>query len=134
MSKLVATTFVTLDGVMQAPGGPDEDTSGGFQHGGWLVPHFDADTGAFMDEVFERAGSFLLGRKTYEIFVGHWPHVTDEDDPIASRLNSLPKHVASRSLENAEWQHSTVIRDVPAEVAALKEKPGGELQVTGVAT
>jgi dihydrofolate reductase len=131
MAKLVVTTFVTLDGVMQAPGGPDEDRDGGFEHGGWLVPHFDDATGAFMDEVFRRAGSFLLGRRTYDIFTGHWPHVTDEDDVVASRLNSLPKYVASRSMENAEWQNSTVIRDVPREVAALKEQPGGELQVHG---
>jgi dihydrofolate reductase len=131
MAKLVVTTFVTLDGVMQAPGGPGEDTSGGFEHGGWLVPHFDDDTGAFMDKVFERADSFLLGRKTYEIFVGHWPHVTDEADPIASALNSLPKHVASRTLESAEWRPSTLIRDVPAEVTVLKAASGGELQVHG---
>ena len=129
--KLSVTTFLTLDGVMQAPGGPDEDRSGGFEHGGWAFPHFDDDTNAFMVEVFERAESFLLGRKTYDIFTGHWPQVTDEDDPIASRLNALPKYVASRSLEKADWQNSTVIRDVPTEVAALKEQPGGELQVHG---
>jgi dihydrofolate reductase len=131
MAKLVVTTFVTLDGVMQAPGGPDEDRSGGFEHGGWLVPHFDDATGAFMTEVFERPSSFLLGRKTYDIFSRYWPQVTDENDPIASRLNSLPKYVASRTLENADWQNSTVIRDVPNDVAKLKEQQDGELQVHG---
>jgi dihydrofolate reductase len=131
MGKLVVTTFITLDGVMQAPGGPDEDRSGGFEHGGWLAPHFDDDGGSFMVEVFERSGSFLLGRKTYEIFSGYWPHQTDENNPIASRLNALPKYVASRSLEQADWQGSTVIRDVPTEVAKLKEAEDGELQVHG---
>ena len=131
MSKLVVTTFVTVDGVYQAPGGPEEDRSGGFEQGGWLAPHFDAAGGAFMDEVFSRAGSFLLGRKTYEIFAGCWPQVTDASNPVASALNRLPKYVASRSLEKAEWEHSTVIRDVASEVAALKEQPAGELQVHG---
>ena len=131
MSKLVATTFVTVDGVYQAPGGPEEDRSGGFEQGGWLAPHFDEAGGAFMGDVFSRAGSFLLGRKTYEIFAGYWPQVTDENNPVASALNRLPKYVASRSLEKADWQHSTVIRDVASEVAALKEQPSGELQVHG---
>src|SRR5918912_2191265 len=131
MSKLVVTTFVTLDGVYQGPGVPDEDRSGGFEQGGWLVPYFEEATGAFMGQVFERAGSFLLGRKTYEIFAGYWPQVTDENNPVASALNRLPKYVASRSLESADWQHSTVIRDVASEVAVLKERPGGELQVHG---
>ena len=131
MSKLVVTTFVTLDGVYQAPGGPEEDRSGGFEQGGWLVPHFDDTTGAFMGEVFGRAGSFLLGRRTYEIFAGYWPQVSDQNNPVASALNRLPKYVASRTLEKVEWEHSTLIRDVPTEVAALKEQPGGELQVHG---
>jgi dihydrofolate reductase len=131
MAKLVVTTFVTLDGVMQAPGGPDEDRSGGFEHGGWLAPHFDEEDGAFMVEVFDRAEAFLLGRKTYEIFSSYWPHVTDEGNPIASGLNSLPKYVASSTLEKADWHNSTVIRDVPAEVEALKRELDGELQVHG---
>ena len=131
MGKLVVNTFVTLDGVMQAPGGPDEDRSGGFTHGGWLAPYFDEEGGAFVGEVFERVEAFLLGRRTYDIFSAYWPQHADENDPIASRLNALPKYVASRTLERADWQNSTVIRDVPEEVAALKERPGGELQVHG---
>jgi dihydrofolate reductase len=133
MSKLVVTAFVTLDGVVQAPGAPGEDPSGGFDHGGWQVPFFDDATGAFIGEVFERAGCFLLGRKTYDIFAGFWPNITDEGNVIATRLNSLPKYVASRSLDTATWQHSTLIQDVPAEVMALKEQSGGELQVHGSA-
>src|SRR3990170_599015 len=104
--KLTMTTFLSLDGVMQAPGGPNEDRSGGFPHGGWLVPYADADMGAVVDEAFAAAEAFLLGRKTYEIFAAHWPRVTDPADPIASRLNRLPKHVASRTLQDVSWEGS----------------------------
>jgi dihydrofolate reductase len=133
MSKLTMTTFLTLDGVMQAPGAPKEDPSGAFSHGGWLVPYADADMGRFMTEVFARAGAFLLGRTTYEIFAAHWPRVADPTDPIAAALNKLPKHVASKTLAKVEWTNASLVRDVAGEVAALKEKYAGELQVHGSA-
>jgi len=133
MSKLTMTTFVTLDGVMQAPGGPTEDPSGGFEHGGWLVPHFDDDMGKFITEVFERADAFLLGRKTYQIFAGHWPRVTDPADPVASRLNALPKHVVSKTLDAVSWNNSALVRDVASEIAAIKRRYSRELQVHGSA-
>jgi dihydrofolate reductase len=132
MSELTVTTFMSLDGVMQAPGGPNEDPSNGFEHGGWLVPHVDDVFGAFMNGVFDRAGAFLLGRTTYEIFANHWPRVTDPTDPIASRLNALPKYVASTTLKETPWHNSTLLgADVVRELRALKERPGKELQVHG---
>src|SRR5262245_11917214 len=109
MAKLTITTFITLDGVMQAPGGREEDTSGGFTHGGWLVPHFDDDTGAFIGDIFSRVDAFLLGRGTYQIFSGYWPKVTDPADPVAGALNTLPKHVVSRTLDKADWKNSAVV-------------------------
>jgi dihydrofolate reductase len=131
MGKLTATSFVSLDGVMQAPGGPSEDRSGGFAHGGWVIPLFDDALGGFMVEVFGRAGAFLLGRGTWQIFASHWRRVTDPADPIAGPLNRLPKFVASRTLQRADWAGSTIVRDVAGELERLKGTTPGELQVHG---
>ncbi|MFF7258900.1 dihydrofolate reductase family protein [Streptomyces sp. NPDC008159] len=132
MGKLVSTVFVTLDGVYQAPGGPEEDTRGGFEHGGWSFPYADDDFGKFVEESFGRVGAFLLGRRTYDIFASYWPKMTDPADPVAGKLNTLPKYVASTTLTDPEWSGTTVIRgDLVDEVTALKERTDGELQVHG---
>jgi dihydrofolate reductase len=130
--KLTVTTFLSLDGVMQAPGAPDEDRSGNFRHGGWLVPYADADMGRIVTDVFAKTDAFLLGRKTYEIFAAHWPRVTDPDDPVATALNRLPKYVVSRTLAKAEWHSSTLIRgDIAKQVAELKQRHGREILIQG---
>lgn len=132
MAKLVVGTFLSLDGVMQAPGGPDEDREGGFDHGGWSVGYWDDSMGPVMDEQSSQLGSLLLGRKTYEIFAAHWPLVTDEEDQMAALLNSAPKYVASKTLDSVDWNNSTLIKgDVAKEVAKLKGQPGNEIQVHG---
>jgi dihydrofolate reductase len=132
MRKVVVGTFLTLDGVMQAPGGPDEDRDGGFEHGGWLVPYFDEKFGEVMTEWTKRAGAFLLGRKTYEIFAASWPKSTDPADEIADALNNRPKFVASRTLTRVEWTNSRLLEgDVATAVAQLKAQEGDEIQVHG---
>src|SRR5262245_35443143 len=117
---------------MQAPGAPDEDLDGGFEHGGWSFPYADGDFGAAIEGWFGSAGAFLLGRKTYEVFASYWPTVTDPANSIAGRLNSLPKYVASNALASLGWAGSSLLKgDVPGQVAKLKQKPGDELQVHG---
>ena len=123
--------YVSLDGVIQAPGHPGEDPEGGFEHGGWTGP-FIAEHRRYLSEQFQAAGAFLLGRLTYEIFAAYWPTVTDEDDDIANALNSLPKYVASTTLKEAQWDGTTLIKsDVAEEVGKLKEQPGRDILVVG---
>lgn len=117
---------------MQAPGGPNEDREGGFRHGGWLVPYFDEKFGEIMTEWTKRAGAYLLGRKTYEIFAASWPKSTDPADEIATALNTRQKFVASRTLDKVTWNNSHLLKgDVAEEVAKLKVQEGGEIQVHG---
>jgi len=133
MRPLVVQTFVTLDGVMQAPGGAGEDPSGGFSHEGWLVPFFDDAMGAQITEWFTGAQDFLLGRGTYEIFYASWPKMIS-DDPVSQGLNFSKKYVASRSLDAVEWETAELIEgDLGDAVRKLKAGDGGELQVHGSA-
>jgi dihydrofolate reductase len=121
-----------MDGVMQAPGGPDEDRDGGFQHGGWSVPGFDERMIELITDWVDLAGGFLLGRKTYQIFAASWPNATDPDDRIAAALNQRPKYVASRTLDKLDWHNSSLLKgDVVEAVRKLKAQDGGEIQVHG---
>ena len=134
MRPLVVTTFLTLDGVMQAPGGPSEDTSGGFEHGGWLVPFFDEAIGVQMNDWVAGAEDFLLGRGNYEVFAAHWPHQPAGQDPVTDALQTKTKHVASRALTSLDWDTARLLDGDPVEaVRALKASDGGELQVHGSA-
>ena len=133
MRKLLVTAFLSLDGVVQAPGGGDEDRDGGFEHGGWVVPHFDEQLGERMTALIARADALLLGRRTYEIFAASWP-LAEHDDPIGAKINSVRKHVASRTLEHVTWENSALITgDVAEAVRELKRGEGGEIQVHGSA-
>lgn len=129
MRRLVVSAFVSLDGVVQAPGGPGEDESGGFALGGWTVPHFDEEVGAFMGELMGVPFDLVLGRRTYDVFAAHWPHAPAEE---AAPFDGAVKHVASRGTPDLSWQGSHLLEgDVVAAVRALKEQDGPELQVHG---
>jgi len=134
MRKLIVSQFMSLDGVIQAPGGKDEDRDGGFEHGGWAVPGIDAQVIEVMTKLTARAGALLLGRRTYDIFAATWP-LAGPDDPIGARMNGLPKHVVSRTPRTLDWANATQLDGGIAEaVAALKRGPGDEVQVHGSGT
>jgi len=129
--RLTTTTQVSVDGVMQGPGGPDENRRGGFERGGWA--HFDNEASTFVDQVYQRADAFLFGRRTYEIFAGSWGTWPDPgDSPIWKALHTQPKYVASNTLTDPQWANTTVLSgDLAAAIGELKAKPAGELQVHG---
>lgn len=126
--------FLSLDGVAQGPGSPEEDTSDGFTRGGWLVPHLDDEFMRIVTCWLGEVDAFLFGRRTYDNFARDWPKMNDPDDPFAAKLNGLPKYVASHGLAKADWEPTTILSgDVPARVAELKRQPGRELQIHGSA-
>lgn len=129
MRKIVVLSFLTLDGIMQAPGGPEEDPTGGFKYGGWTVPYFDAFLGEVMGDQMSRPFDLLLGRRTYEIFAAHWPYV---NDPSAAGINGARKYVASKTLTKLDWKNSVLISgDVAGGVRKLKGEEGPDIQVHG---
>jgi dihydrofolate reductase len=133
MRKVIVNEFMSLDGVVQAPGGPDEDTSGGFEHGGWHLGYFDELSQKWVVDGLAAATGFLFGRRTYEIVASYWPNAPEEEQVLAEPLNTRPKHVASTTLtEPLEWENSTLLgNDVAEAVAALKREDGGELHAIG---
>ena len=135
MRKVIVNEWMSLDGVVQAPGAPDEDTSGGFEHGGWHLPYFDEISQKQVVKGLTEAGGFLLGRRTYENFASYWPNASEEEQVFAQPLNTLPKYVASTTLsEPLEWQNSTLLEgDVAEAVAALKQGDGADVHVIGSA-
>jgi dihydrofolate reductase len=135
MRKLIVNEFMSLDGVVQGPGAEEEDTSGGFRHGGWQMGYGDDVGHRWVLEYIEAAGGFLLGRRTYEIFAGYWPNAPEDTQVIAENLNTKPKFVATRTLSDPlEWQNSTVLQGELAEaVTALKQEDGGDVHVIGSA-
>jgi dihydrofolate reductase len=133
MRKVVVDEWMSLDGVAQAPGAPDEDTTGGFQHGGWHLPFFEDVSQKWVVENISGAGGFLLGRRTYEILGGYWPNAPEEEQVVAEPLNTKPKYVASTTLsEPLEWHNARLLQgDVPGAVAALKHEDRDDLLVIG---
>jgi dihydrofolate reductase len=133
MRKVIVNEWMTLDGVVQAPGAADEDTTGGFAHGGWHLPYFDDLSRDWVVEGYAKAGGFLFGRRTYESLAAYWPNASEEEQPVAEPLNTKPKYVASRTLTGPlAWQNSTVLQgDVAAAVAGLKREDGDDLHVIG---
>jgi dihydrofolate reductase len=133
MRKVIVNEWMSLDGVVQAPGAPDEDTRGGFRHGGWHLRYFDDLSRNWVVKNLTEAGGFLLGGRTYAGFAGHWPNASEEEQPVAEPLNTKPKYVASTALrEPLEWQNSAILKgDIPEAVRALKEEDGGDLHVIG---
>jgi dihydrofolate reductase len=130
--RLTTFTHVSVDGVMQGPGGVDEDRRGGFERGGWALPLLDDEAATFVNQVFQRADAFLFGRRTYEIFAGYWGVMADAGNPIAAALNARPKYVASTTLSDPQWAGTTLLSDdVAAAIGNLKDTPAGELQVHG---
>ena len=134
--KLTTNTNVSVDGVMQGLGGPEEDRRGKFERGGWAMPHADSETMALIGQVYQRADAFLFGQRTYEVFAGSWGTgswgANQGDNPISVALNTRPKYVASTTLTDPRWKDTTVLSgDVAAAVGELKARPGGELQVVG---
>src|SRR5215475_6763243 len=130
--RLTATIFVTIDGVKQSPGAPQEDLRNSFDLGGWLPPYFDDEIGQYMNEVFDQADAFLLGRFTYEAMAGYWPKVTDPAIRVGVALNNLPKHVVTTTLTDLTWKNSAPLTgDIAKRVSELKQQPGRELQIHG---
>lgn len=130
MRKIIVLEFLSLDGVMQAPGGPEEDTSGGFKYGGWTAPYFDDFSGKVMDQQMKQPFSLLLGRKTFEIFASYWPHHAD----IWPGINDVTKYVASNTLSSSDWQNSVFLKgDVVEELKKIKKENGPSMQVYGSA-
>jgi dihydrofolate reductase len=128
--KLLASMMVSLDGVYQGPGGPDEDRRGGFDRGGWTAAHADPEMGPYLVDMFDRADALLLGRKTWQIWLPYWP--VHDDNPIGHRINVLPKYVPSTTLRDAPWENTHILEgDVEAKIRELKAKPDGEIQLHG---